>query len=349
MVGCENLKIVICSGGTGGHIFPAYALFQALQKRRSDVIMVTDVRGNAYCGSISEKIIFNTIRFSYKNILKIGYYSLSTFFTFCKFWFRKRPDIVIGFGGVFTVIPLSIAKVLGSKIIIYEQNSILGKANKFLEKFADSKLSSFRLGENWIEVPAPVRGEFIKNIPYKCKKIIKILIIGGSQGAASFSKIIPEAMALLDKKERKHIEIIQQASYGDVKQLKQTYKDLGIKSTLKSFIHDVAEIMLDSQLIICRSGASTLSELAATGRPAILIPYPNAADNHQLYNALYYKNKKAAWVLEEKEGIIDKLGKILRQILQDRELLKITSSHMINSSKGCATDNFIKQIELVKS
>jgi UDP-N-acetylglucosamine--N-acetylmuramyl-(pentapeptide) pyrophosphoryl-undecaprenol N-acetylglucosamine transferase len=200
-----------------------------------------------------------------------------------------------------------------------------------------------------MEVSAPVRGEFIKNIPYKCEKIVKILIIGGSQGAASFSKIVPEAIALLNEKERKSIEIIQQVSYGDIDQLKQTYKNLGIKSTLKGFIHDIAKIMLDSQLIICRSGASTLSELAATGRPAILIPYPNAADNHQLYNALYYKNKKAAWVLEEKEGIIDELGKILRQILQDRELLKIASSHMISGSRDRTTDNFIKQIELIKS
>jgi UDP-N-acetylglucosamine--N-acetylmuramyl-(pentapeptide) pyrophosphoryl-undecaprenol N-acetylglucosamine transferase len=330
-------------------MFPAYALFQALQKKRSDVAMVTDVRGSIYCGSVSEKIVLSTIRFSYKNILKVGYYSLLALSKFYKFWFHKRPDIVIGFGGVFTVIPLLVARVLGSKIIIYEQNSILGKANGFLERFADLKLSSFRLGEGWLEIPAPVRSEFTKNIPYECEKIVKILVIGGSQGAASFSKIIPEAMALLNKKERKSIEIIQQASYGAVDQLEQIYKDLGIKSTLKSFVHDVATIMLDSQLIICRSGASTLSELAATGRPAILIPYPNATDNHQLHNALYYKNKKAAWVLEEKEGIANELGKVLRQILQDRELLKIASFHMINGSMDRAADNFIKQIELIKN
>ncbi|MDR0753456.1 MAG: glycosyltransferase [Holosporaceae bacterium] len=349
MISCENLKIVICSGGTGGHIFPAYTLFQALQKKKSDVVMVTDVRGSTYCGNISEKVVLNTIRFSCKNILKIGYYSSLAFFKFFKFWFHKHPDIVVGFGGVFTVIPLIIARILGSKIIIYEQNSILGKANRFLVRFADLKLSSFRLNESWIETPALVRSEFTKTTLYECEKIIKILVMGGSQGAASFSKIIPKAMALLNKKERKSIEIIQQASYGDVDQLEQAYKALGIKSTLKGFIHDVAEIMLGSQLVICRSGASTLSELAATGRPAILIPYPNAADNHQFHNALYYKSKKAAWILEEKEGIVDELGKILQRILQDRELLKIASFHMMDCSIWRAADNFIKHIELLKA
>ena len=347
MTNCKNLKIIICAGGTGGHMFPACSLFDAIKKRGSDVSIVTDVRGNIYCGNISQKTVLNTIRFSYKNLFKVGYYSLFAIFKFCKFWLLRLPDIVIGFGGIFTVIPLLIAKVFGSKIVIYEQNSIVGRANKFLEKFADLKLTSFKLENNWKEIPPPVRKEFVKNTLYRCDKVIKVLVIGGSQGAMSFSNIVPKAIATLQLKERKNLEIIQQVSYGNIDQLRKTYEDLGVKSTLENFIYNVAEIMLDSQLVICRSGASTLSELSATGRHAILIPYQAAADNHQFYNALYYENKKAAWVLEEKNGIVEKLGNIFQQILQNRELLKTASSHMINDSIRYATDNFIGQIELI--
>jgi UDP-N-acetylglucosamine--N-acetylmuramyl-(pentapeptide) pyrophosphoryl-undecaprenol N-acetylglucosamine transferase len=342
----ENLGVIICAGGSGGHMFPASALFKAMQKKEYDVTIVTDARGNVFSDDIPEKIVFGTI-FSRRNFLRIIYYFLVTFFKFCKIWFAKRPSIVIGFGGVFTIIPLVTSKMFGSKVVIYEQNSVVGKANKFLEKFADLKLASFKLDKSWREVPAPVRNDFLKNIPYQCAGIIKILVIGGSQGAASFSNILPKALAKLSRSEIKNIEITQQVAHGNINELKQIYENLGVKSTLKRFVHGVADAMFESQLVICRSGASTLSELSATGRPAILIPYPKAADNHQFYNAMYYKDKKAAWIIEESDEIAEKLAKTLRQILQKRELLKTASFHMINSSVDNATDNFIELIESI--
>jgi UDP-N-acetylglucosamine--N-acetylmuramyl-(pentapeptide) pyrophosphoryl-undecaprenol N-acetylglucosamine transferase len=154
-------------------------------------------------------------------------------------------------------------------------------------------------------------------------------------------------MELLSAEDRKNIEIVQQVDDKNIEKLSQTYGYLGIKATLRNFLHNVAEIMLSSQLVICRSGASTLSELFATGRPAILIPYPNSADNHQFHNAMYCKNKGAAWVLEENNDAFKKLGEILQRVLQNRELLKTASSHMMDSSVSRATDNFVKLIELV--
>jgi UDP-N-acetylglucosamine--N-acetylmuramyl-(pentapeptide) pyrophosphoryl-undecaprenol N-acetylglucosamine transferase len=343
----ENLRVIICAGGSGGHIFPACALFKAMQKKGHDVTIITDARGNVFSGDIPKKIVLDTIKFSCKNFLGIVYYFIVTFFRFCKIWFARHQDIVIGFGGAFTVIPLIVSKVFGSKIVIYEQNSIVGKANKFLEKFANLKLASFKLDESWKEVLAPVRDDFLKNIPYECDEIIKILVIGGSQGAASFSNIVPKALAKLSRQEIKNIEITQQVAHGNIDELKQVYENLGVKSTLKRFVHGVADAMFESQLVICRSGASTLSELSATGRPAILIPYPEATDNHQFHNAMYYRDKKAAWVIEESDEVVEELGKILRQILQKRELLKTASFHMINSSVGRATDSFMELIESI--
>jgi UDP-N-acetylglucosamine--N-acetylmuramyl-(pentapeptide) pyrophosphoryl-undecaprenol N-acetylglucosamine transferase len=329
-------------------MFPACALFQALRQRGHDVTIVTDVRGNAFCSDISEKAVFDTIRFSYKNLLGVGFHSLLAALKFFKMWSGKRPDVIIGFGGVFTVVPMLIAKMLGSMIVLYEQNSVLGKANKFLERFSDMKLSSFSLDESWTIVPPIVRDEFIRNPApkYECDGIIRILVIGGSRGAASFSEIIPRALETLTSPERENIEIVQQS--GETDDLRKIYENLGVKAELKPFLNHVGEIMLNSQLVICRSGASTLSELSATGRPAVLIPYPSAADNHQFHNAMYYKNKKAAWILEEKDGIADELGKILRQFLNNRELLKEASSRIMNVSIYSATDNFAKLIEQIR-
>jgi UDP-N-acetylglucosamine--N-acetylmuramyl-(pentapeptide) pyrophosphoryl-undecaprenol N-acetylglucosamine transferase len=328
-------------------MFPACALFKVMRQRGHDSIIITDVRGNAFCEDVHEKIVLDTIRFSQKNLMKIGYYSALALVKFFKFWLKRRPEVVIGFGGIFTVIPLVISKFLGSKVVIYEQNSVIGKANKFLEKFADLKLASFKLDESWTKVSAPVRDEFIKKVPYECAGVVKILVIGGSQGAASFSRLIPEAIKVLNSRERNNVEIVQQVEHKNIAELSKTYKDLGIRATLKNFLHDVAEVMLRSQLVVCRSGASTLSELFATGRPAILIPYPASSDNHQFHNAMYCKNKKAAWVLEENNETSMKLGKILQQILQNRELLKTASSHMMDSSVSSATDNFVRLIELI--
>jgi UDP-N-acetylglucosamine--N-acetylmuramyl-(pentapeptide) pyrophosphoryl-undecaprenol N-acetylglucosamine transferase len=307
--------------------------------------MITDERGSAFCGNISEKIVLNTVRFSYKKIFSIIFHFASMFYKFFGMWIKKRPDAIIGFGGIITLVPLLVAKIFGSKVVIYEQNAVMGKANKFLQKIADLKLSTFKLNKDWIETPAPVRREFLKSSDYRCDGKIKILIIGGSQGAISFSKIIPNALSLLSAQERQNIEIIQQIDAKNIGKLSKRYENLNISAVLKKFIYNVAKIMADSQLVICRSGASTLSELAAMGRPAILIPYPKSADNHQLHNALYYQNKKAAWVLEEKgDKTAGELACVMRQFLQNRELLKSAASNMINDSVDKATDNFIELI-----
>jgi UDP-N-acetylglucosamine--N-acetylmuramyl-(pentapeptide) pyrophosphoryl-undecaprenol N-acetylglucosamine transferase len=328
-------------------MLPALALFKAARRRGRDATIVTDFRGDAFCGDISEKIVLDSLKFSFKNFGRTARCSASTLFKFTKFYFEKRPNVVVGFGGVFTVIPLLVSKIFGAKIVVYEQNSVVGKANKFLKKIADLKLASFELDENWTRIPAPVREEFVRSVPYKCDGTIKILVVGGSQGAASFCDIIPKALATLDSKERKNIEIVQQESHGNIDKLERIYKELGIKAIVKSFVSDVADHMFDSQLAICRSGASTLSELSASGRPAILIPYPNATDNHQLRNAMHYKNKGAAWVLEEKEEISKELGKIISRVLSNRELLKNAAAHMINDSVGEAADRFVELIELL--
>lgn len=268
-----------------------------------------------------------------------------------RMWFRDSPDVIVGFGGMFTVIPVLVAKCLGSKVIIYEQNSILGKANRLLSYFSNSNTSFFDLGNGWKCVPSPVRDEFVKlkDAPYTCDEGIRIVVIGGSQGARSFSDIIPTALEKLPPDQRKNIEIVQQVSDETRLNLEGRYRELGVKFTLMAFVNNIAEEMSNSQLVICRSGASTLAELSTIGRPAILIPYPRATDNHQAFNAAYYVRRQAAWMVEEKDGIIEKLSSIISEVLADRELLKLAASNMLNSSMSDSRNSFVNLIESVCS
>jgi UDP-N-acetylglucosamine--N-acetylmuramyl-(pentapeptide) pyrophosphoryl-undecaprenol N-acetylglucosamine transferase len=343
-----GLRVVICSGGTGGHMFPACALFSAL-KNKHDVFLVTDARGVVYCDNLrrSMVVVIETIRRS-GGICDLGK-SIRTFFSLLRLWNRNPPDIIIGFGGLFTVVPLLAAAILGSKVVLYEQNSVAGKANKLLSPLARMKLSFFDISGSWQRVLSPVREDFLRlsNVPYCCDpdSSIKIVVIGGSQGARSFSQIIPDAILRLDEAKRQKLEIIQQVKHEEQEQLEKFYTTIGVKFTGKHFLHNIAEIMASVQLVICRSGASTLAELSTLGRPAILIPYPNATDNHQFLNAIDYVNKNAAWLVEEKNDAAEKISSILEKVLGDRELLKSAASNMINKNMANANDLFVEILE----
>lgn len=342
-----TLKIVICSGGTGGHMFPACALLETIKQCGHHAHMITDTRGDAFCNGIEDKTVVDTIRFSKKDILDAATASFKVISKFFNLWKSDCPDIIIGFGGIFTIAPIMVAKFLGAKVVIYEQNSIVGKANKLLSKISNLKLSTFNIDQSWKLISSPVRKEFLasKHVPYSCDGIIKIVVIGGSQGASSFSRIVPGALSRINENQRGNIEIIQQVSTGNISELQQKYQRIGIPAKLVNFVHNIADEMSSAQLIICRSGASTLAELSAIGRPAILIPYPEAAENHQFYNAMYYKNKNSAWIVEENKNTEKNLSEIIFSILNNRELLKTTASNMMNKLIGDSSVTFVDFIE----
>lgn len=339
------MKVVLCAGGTGGHLFPAVALAEALEKKDHDVTIVTDERGVVYCEHFEKKKVYGSVRCSLRGVLSLFFKLTKICFSFWRFCRTQKPDVIIGFGGVFTVVPVIIGRMCGIRIVLYEQNAVIGRANRYLSSFADAKLSVFSIGGSWRMQPSPVRGEFLKEIPFNDDGKLKILVIGGSQGAKSFSTIIPSAVKGLSAEERSEIEIVQQESYEDVDELKQRYDRLGVKSVIGKFFQNVSELMGKSQLVICRSGSSTLMELAAMGRPAVLIPYPRAVDNHQRLNAKRYVDRNAAWMIEEDCYSSEKLKNILKKILRDRSILKQKAEHMYNQTLKNASESFIKVIE----
>lgn len=339
------MKVVLCAGGTGGHLFPAIALAEALEKKNHGVTIVTDERGAVYCDQFENKKVYGNVRCSLRGVLSLFFKLTGISFSFWRFCKTRKPDVIIGFGGVFSIVPVIIGKMCGVRTILYEQNAVIGRANRYLSNFADAKLSAFSIGGNWKMQPSPVREEFLKDIPFNGDGKLKILVIGGSQGARSFSTIIPSAVKGLSVEERSEIEIVQQESYEDIDKLKQRYDCLGVKSVIGKFFQNVPQLMGKSQLVICRSGSSTLMELAAMGRPAVLIPYPRAMDNHQRLNAKRYVDKNAAWMIEEDSYASEKLKNILKKILRDRSILKQKAEHMYNRALKNASESFIKVIE----
>lgn len=372
--------VVICSGGTGGHIFPGCALYDLLKKEGFEVTLLTDERGSVYCKNIEDHLVVDSVKFSFSYALSLLKSFFCLPFMLLKKWRMRRPDVIVGFGGVMTIIPLLVGKLVGAKVIIYEQNAVVGKANKFLSPFADLKLSFFDLNRDlseflggdedeesdglppvkvaakaeaqkeagWIVASPPVRSEFFeaRKVRYDISDRIKILVIGGSQGAASFSEIIPKALAGLPKEALARIEIIQQVSSEKVDSLYQKYANIGVQADLRPFINNVAHELSAATFVICRSGASTLSELRVVGRPAILIPYSLATDNHQTLNAKIFEHYGAAFVVKENNYVVFNLTKIINRILNNRELLKDASSHIINVLKNDSLDfiTFIKKL-----
>ncbi len=332
-------NIVLTAGGTGGHIYPADALSCELEKRGYEVSLFTDYRGlNNYKGKLGE--IENRAIYSGSVVGKSIGTKLVSLFKVCigiiqAGWYlvQKRPDCVVGFGG-YASFPTSVAAIiLRIPLIIHEQNSVMSRTNRILARFATLVAQSFRQVKNvpsntkTILTGMPIR-ESIANLyknDYQARvdedKLI-LLILGGSQGAKIFADIVPEALAKLEKKKQEKLVVYQQCRKGEENIVASKYKDLACEIIIKSFFDNMSELYSKAGLIISRAGASSVYEIAAAGLPAILIPLPTAADNHQYYNAKDFVDEKASMILNQVELTADKLTTSLNDFLENPELLK---------------------------
>lgn len=292
--------IILCAGGTGGHLFPAEALAHELRQRDWHVFLATDFRAQRFAqGFAAEDILLiPSATFSGRNPfgwLRAGLTIWRGVHEAHHHFARIRPAAVVGFGGYPTIPPLWAATRRGLPTLIHEQNAVMGRANRALAPRVDRIAGGFLPAEgpyaSKITVtgnpvrpdillaakspytPAPEEGEF------------RMLVFGGSQGAAFFSSILPEALKLIGAGERQRLRIVQQARTEDEAALRQDYAELGVVAEISPFFDNMAERIREAHLVISRSGASTVSELAVIGRPAILVPYPHALDHDQAANA----------------------------------------------------------------
>ena len=321
-------KILISTGGTGGHVVPAKIFFEHLIND-FDVFVSSDERGVKFLNLEKEKVtIINTPRIKNNFFLLPYNFFLMVFLTIKSFFFlrKNKIEILISTGGYMSL-PLCIsAKILNLKIYLYEPNMVLGRANIFFMSFCkrifcySNKIKNFpkRYLYKIIVINPLLRKSFysIKSDHKKILDEVKLLIIGGSQGAKFFDQGINEAILNLLKKYK--LKVYQQSNRENFKNLENFYYSKNIVYKLFDYSENVSEFMLDSNLCITRAGASTLSELTFLNIPYLAIPYPFAKDNHQYENALFYKNKNCCWMLDQKNITGDLLLNKLTDIIENK-------------------------------
>lgn len=307
-------KIFLVAGGTGGHLFPAIALSK--YNKNFDYHFILDFRTEPL--ALKNNLKYNRIVSSNLNltlylpisILKIIFACIQSFIILVK----HKPSLVVGFGGYTTVPTLLIAKILNIKIVLHEQNAIMGKANRFLSKFAKRvaltyKNTKFKTS-NSVYTGIPIRRNEKKKLRNKYKTI---LIVGGSQGAKVFSTIIPKIIRGLNDKLKKNLYIIQQVRKNEKRNIENIYKKMNIRFEVKYFFNDIYNEYNKSDIIISRCGSSTLAEIEIFRIFSVLFPLPSAMDNHQYLNALEFRKNNQCIIADENNLNIINISKIIEK------------------------------------
>ena len=329
---------VLAAGGTGGHLFPAQALAGELMRRGSRVVVMTDSRsqnyGHAFPGAEIATVPAATFagRSKLGQIAALGTIALGVIAAFGKL-LRLRPRAVVGFGGYPSLPVMVAAKLAHIPAAVHEQNAVLGRVNRLLQPMVSRIAASFPFARfapkdasRVVFTGNPVRGEAtaLKDLGYTPPgpgEPIRILIFGGSQGAKALSEIVPVALSLLRDDLRRRLEITQQGRADDLPGVEAVYRSAGIKADVAKFFGDLPRRMSDAHLVVARSGASTLGELTVLGRPAILVPYPFAMDDHQAANAAVLERAGAAWVIRQDALKAESFARMLEEIFDRPETL----------------------------
>lgn len=363
-MGADNL-IVLAAGGTGGHVFPAEALAKELGGRGYDLALITDIRGDAYGGTLAELETFRVRAggiagkgpmAKIKSVAELG---VGT-------WQARgllkqlKPRAVVGFGGYASVPTMMAATMSGLKTVLHEQNAVLGRANRLLAgrinaiavSFPESRAVPANDMSKVTHTGMPVRSAVleVRDTPYPSftdNRPLSILVLGGSQGARVLSDVVPEAIAGLPDELRDRVHVTQQCRPEDLERVKALYAGLGITATLASFFDNVPECLANAHLVISRSGASTVAELLAVGRPAILVPYRHAIDDHQSLNAHAVDEVGAGWLIPEADFTADSLSQRLASMFSMPTILEKAAKASLKAGRPDAAERLANLVENV--
>ncbi len=342
-------KIMIMAAGTGGHVFPGLALAEEFQKQGIEIcwlgskngmekswvesanipfqyIEIKGLRGNGLLGWLLAPLNILTAIFQAKKIIK-----------------QQQPNLVLGMGG-FVCGPGGIAaKLLGIKLVLHEQNAIPGLTNKLLSKIANLVITAFPqqkiIGKNVIEIGNPVRSGLAEIVVLSPKKQFNILVLGGSRGALAINETMPATLKLLNKT----VNVIHQTGEKTFPQTLALYQQTDfdkVQYQVVDFIDDMVKAYQQADLVICRSGALTVSELIASARPAIMIPFPFAVDDHQTANAQVLVNLGGGKIIQQTNLTSEKLAKEINFWLDNEK--NITASRAI---RKLSKQNITQKIE----
>lgn len=323
---------LIAAGGTGGHMFPAQSLAETLLAKGWQVTLSTDERGARYAGGfpaeVTRQVVSSatTARGGVAGKLAAPFRIAAGVLAARRAFARKRPDVVIGFGGYPTIPALAAARLMGLPRMIHEQNGIMGRVNRLfagrVHRIACGTWPTvLPPGITGTHTGNPVRGAVLAHAaaPYQApgQGPLRLLVIGGSQGARVLSRLVPAAVAALSDDLRARLSISHQARAEDLDAVVAAYAAAGVTAEVQPFFNDVPERLAQAHLVISRSGASSLADITVIGRPAILIPYAAAAGDHQTANAQALAEAGAALVHPESVLDAESLTRDIRAILTD--------------------------------
>ncbi len=330
---------LIMAGGTGGHIFPGLAVAEALRERGWRVHWLGG-RGTADHPSMESQLVpprgfpFESIEFSGVRGKGVSTLALLPLRLLKAFWQsiavvrRVKPDVVVGLGGYIAFPAGMMSVLLGKPLVLHEQNSVAGLVNKVLAGVADRVFTAFPgvlKKATW--VGNPLRPAFTQQ-PDPAVRFagrsgpLKLLVVGGSLGAQALNRIVPQALALIPEAQRP--QVIHQSGARQIEALRENYRAAGVQAELTPFIHDTARAFAEADLVVCRAGASTVTEIAAVGAAALFVPFPAAVDDHQTTNAAFLVDNGGGWLVPQRdltpEFLADMLQKTERPVLLQRAL-----------------------------
>lgn len=359
----ERRPILLAAGGTGGHLFPAFALAEELTRRGRIVDLVTDERGDRYGTGFPGRTIHQVPSATLSSrsplavagtVAKLGRGVLAA----RSLLKRLRPLLVAGFGGYPTFPPLVAARMAGIPTVIHEQNAIIGRANRMLLKRATALAASWD-GTKGVPPEASgkvrVTGNPVRDVviaasarpypPLKPSDPFVLVVFGGSQGARYFSDTVPPALQALLEPHRRRLRVTQQCREEDLARVKTAYAQAGITAELAPFFKDLPDRMAGAHLVIARAGASSVSELAVLGRPSILVPLPHSLDNDQLNNATRLAQAGAAWCMEQKNLTPERLATEIGAMIDSPQRLAAAAAAAKQAGKPRAVQMLADLVE----
>jgi len=344
---------LVMAGGTGGHIFPGLAIAEALRERGWRVHWL------GAPGSMESRLVpprgfaFETIEFGgvrgkgIKTLLVLPVRLMKAFWQSMQVVRRVRPDVVVGLGGYITFPAGMVSAMLGKPLVLHEQNSVAGMANKVLAAVARRTFSAFpKVLKQASWIGNPLREAFLHQ-PTPAQRFagrtgpLKVLVVGGSLGAKALNDMVPKALALIPAATRPIV--VHQSGAKQIDELRANYAAAGVQAELTPFIDDTAQAFADADLVICRAGASTVTELAAVGAAALYVPFPHAVDDHQTTNARFIVDAGGGWLVQQRDLTPEDLAQRMQGLDRAELLRKAQAAHAV--ARTSATADMVQACE----
>ena len=351
---------LVMAGGTGGHIFPGLAVAEALRERGWRVHWLGG-KGTAQHPSMESQLVpprgfvFESIDFSGvrgkgpATLVFLPLRLLKAFWQSIQVVRRVKPDVVLGLGGYISFPAGMMSVLLGRPLVLHEQNSVAGLVNKVLAGVADRVFTAFPgvlKKAEWIG--NPLRPAFTRQPGPESRFAgrtgpLKLLVVGGSLGAMALNELVPKALALIPAGQRP--VVTHQSGARQLDALRASYQAAGVQAELTPFIEDTAQAFADADLIICRAGASTVTEIAAVGAAALFVPFPSAVDDHQTTNAKFLVDQGGGWLIQQRDLTPEKLAQMLQKT--ERSALVLCGLQAKKMQKTEATARMVAACEAI--